>query len=62
MLRVEGYLEQLVKARHLNEFLVNQVGTSVGQGSGNRNDRTLPPPLGVIEVIHETSRGVSLNS
>ena len=28
----------------------------------NSNDRALPPPLGVIEVIHATFQGVSLNS
>ena len=52
---LKDHLEQLVKARHLNEFLVSQVRISVGQGSGKRNDCTLPTPLGVIEVIHETS-------
>ena len=59
---LKDHLEQLVKARHLKEFLVCQEGTNVGYGSRSRNDRTLPLPLGVIKVIHATSWGVSLNS
>lgn len=51
-----------MKVGHLKEFLVGQERGSVGQGLGGRNIQTLPPPLGIIEVIHETSRGVSFNS
>lgn len=51
-----------MKARNLKEFLVGQEGAIEGQGSGGQNDRTLPPPSGIIEVIHATSRGISLNS
>lgn len=51
-----------MKTRHLKEFLVSQEGVNLGQGSGSRNDCTLPPPLGVIKVIYATSRGISLNS
>jgi len=58
----KDHLEQLVKAGHLKEFLVGEEGASVGQESGNCCDRALPPPLGVIEVIHATSWGVSLKS
>ena len=59
---LKDHLEQLVKAGLLKEFLVGQGGGNVGQGSSGRNDRALPPPLGIIEVIHATSRGISWSS
>ena len=58
---LKNHLEQLVKAGHSKEFLVSQGGISVGQGSGSQNNNILPPPLGIIEVIHKTSIGVSVS-
>lgn len=58
---LKDHLEQLVKVGHLKEFLVSQEGGNIGQGLGSQNDHTLPPPLGIIEVIYATSWGVSLN-
>ena len=49
------------ESRHFKEFLIGQGGGNAGQRSGNRNDRTLPPPLGIIEVIHAASIGVSMS-
>ena len=51
---LKDHLEQLVKSGHLKEFVV-------GQGSRNRSNNTLPPPLGIIEVIHATSMGISVS-
>ena len=59
---LKDHLEQLVKAGHLKEFLVSQEGANVSQGSGSQNNRALPPHLGIVKVIHATSRGKSLNS
>lgn len=47
---LKDHLEQLVKARHLKEFVVGQEGGNVGQGLGSQGNR-LPLPLGIIEVI-----------
>ena len=49
---LKDHLKQLVKARHLTEFVVSQGGLNAGQGSRNRSNNALPPPLGIIEVIH----------
>ena len=51
-----------MKAGHLKEFLVDQGGRNAGQGSGGRNDRALPPPLAIIEVIPTALQGISWNS
>lgn len=59
---LKDHLEQLVNARHLKEFIIGHEGGNVGQGSGSRNDRAFPPPLGVIEVICATTWSVSLNN
>ena len=58
---LKDHLEQLVKSGHLKEFVVDQEGVSAGQGSRNRSNNTLPPPLGIIEVIHATSMGISVS-
>ena len=58
---LKDHLEQLVKSGHLKEFVVGQEGVSAGQGSRNRSNNTLPPPLGIIEVIHATSMGISVS-
>lgn len=40
--------------------MVRQGGLSTGQGSGSWVD-TLSPPLGIIEVVHANSIGVSMS-
>ena len=40
---LKDHLEQLVKARHLKEFVVQQGRENTGQGSGSRGN-TLPHP------------------
>ena len=58
---LKDHLEQLVKSGHLKEFVVGQEGVSAGQGSRNQSNNTLPAPLGIIEVIHATSMGISVS-
>ena len=58
---LKDHLEQLVKAGYLKEFIVNLRNQEAGQGTqlpGN----PLPPPLGVIEVIHVVSRGTRVSN
>ncbi|XP_030930617.1 uncharacterized protein LOC115956350 [Quercus lobata] len=57
---LKDHLEQLVKARHLKEFVVGQGARNVGQGSGSQGN-TFLPPLGIIEVIHAASIGVNVS-
>ena len=45
-----------MKFRHLKKFVVNPKGDSIGEAPRSRGN-TLPPPLGVIEVIHIASMG-----
>ena len=45
----------------MKEFVVGQGGVSTGQGSRNQSNNALPLPLGIIEVIHATSMGVSVS-
>ena len=59
---LKDHLKQLVKVGHLKEFIVGQEGGNIGQGSGSWNNQALPPPIGIIEVIHATIWGVSLNN
>ena len=44
----------------MKEFLVRQGKGNTGQGSRSRGN-TLPPPLGIIEVIHATSISVNIS-
>ncbi|XP_075655030.1 uncharacterized protein LOC142625225 [Castanea sativa] len=54
---LKDHLEQLVKAGHLKEFLVEMGNQETGQeGQPRRNP--LPPPLGVIKVIRAVPRGI----
>ncbi|XP_075674721.1 uncharacterized protein LOC142643878 [Castanea sativa] len=52
---LKDHLEQLVKAGHLKEFLVETGNQETGQADRLRRN-LLPPPLGVIEVIHVAPR------
>ena len=52
---LKEHLEQLVKARYLKEFMVNPRNQEAEQGARPRGN-PLPPPLGVIEVIHVAPR------
>nr|POE55396.1 hypothetical protein CFP56_58051 [Quercus suber] len=47
------------EGRALEEFLVEQRGLDASQGSESRGNWACPPPLGIIEVIHALSRGMS---
>ncbi|XP_075636701.1 uncharacterized protein LOC142608931 [Castanea sativa] len=51
------FKELLVKAGHLKEFLVETGNQETGQADRLRRN-PLPPPLGVIEVIHAASRAI----
>ncbi|XP_050242492.1 uncharacterized protein LOC126691499 [Quercus robur] len=50
---LKDYLGQLVKARHLKDFVLDSGDRVVGQDTQQRGN-PLPPPVGVIEVIHVT--------
>ncbi|XP_075659215.1 uncharacterized protein LOC142629114 [Castanea sativa] len=54
---LKDHLEQLVKAGHLKEFLVETGNQEAGQ-EGQLRRNPLPPPLRVIEVIHVVPRGI----
>ncbi|XP_075650148.1 uncharacterized protein LOC142620708 [Castanea sativa] len=54
---LKDHLEQLVKARHLKEFLVATGNQETGQADLLRRN-PLPPPLGEIEVIHAAPRAI----
>ena len=54
----KDYLEQLVTAGHLREYVVGQGGSTMGQVLGSRGG-AMPPPLGMIEVIHAMLIGVN---
>ncbi|XP_075636678.1 uncharacterized protein LOC142608907 [Castanea sativa] len=54
---LKDHLEQLVKAGHLKEFLSETGNQETGQ-EGQLCRNPLPPPLGVIEVIHAVPRGI----
>ena len=53
---LKDHLEQLVRSRHLKEFVLEPKNQEIEQNARPRGN-PLPPPLGVIEVIHATSRG-----
>ncbi|XP_075670445.1 uncharacterized protein LOC142640257 [Castanea sativa] len=56
---LNNHLEQLVRSGHLKEFVLESRGGETGQITRPRGN-LLPPPLGVIEVIHATSMGTSV--
>ena len=55
----KDHLEQLVKSRHLKNFVVDLGNGATGQFSRSQGN-ALPPSLGVIEVIHAASMGTSV--
>lgn len=57
---LKDHLEQLVKAGYLKEFVVDPRNKEAGQGARPRRN-PLPPPLGVIEVIHVVPRGTQMS-
>ena len=56
---LKDHLGQLVKAEYLKEFVVDSRNQGAEQGA-LRKGNPLPPPLGVIEVIHAASRGSTI--
>ena len=53
---LKDHLGQLVKTRYLKEFVVDSRNQGAEQGT-LRKGNPLPPPLGVIQVIHAAPRG-----
>ncbi|XP_030948190.1 uncharacterized protein LOC115972151 [Quercus lobata] len=51
---LKDHLGQLVKAGHLKDFVLDSGDKIVGQDVRQRGN-PLPPPLGIIEVIHVVS-------
>ena len=56
---LKNHLGQLVKAGYLKEFVVDSRNWGIEQGAQQRGN-LLPPPLGVIEVIHAALRGTTI--
>ena len=56
---LKNHLEQLVKARHLKEFVVDFRNRGTRQGAQQRGNSLLLP-LGVIKVIHAALRGTAM--
>ena len=53
---LKDHLGQLVKARHLKEFVLDSGDRVSGQDTQQRGN-PLPPPVGVIKVIHAAPEG-----
>ena len=53
---LKDHLEQLLKVGFLKEFVIDPRNQEAGQGAWPHGN-PLPPPLGVIEVIHAAPRG-----
>jgi len=56
---LKDHLGQLVKVWYLKEFVVDSGNRGTRQGAQQRGN-TLPPPLGVIEIIHAAPRGTAM--
>nr|XP_023874860.1 uncharacterized protein LOC111987379 [Quercus suber] len=54
---LKDHLRQLAKAGYLKEFVVDTRDRGTRQGAPQRGN-PLPPPLGIIEVIHAPSRSL----
>ena len=52
---LKDHLGQLVRAGYLKEFVADSIDRETGQGAQQKRN-PLPPPLGVIEVIHAAPR------
>ena len=57
---LKDHLEQLVKVGYLKEFVVDPRNQEAEQGAQPQRN-PLPPPLGVIEVIHAAPRGTQVS-
>nr|XP_023883245.1 uncharacterized protein LOC111995573 [Quercus suber] len=55
---IRDHLRQLAKAVYLKEFVIDARDRGTGQGTPQRGN-PLPPPLGIIEVIHAASKGLT---
>ena len=49
-----------MKFRHLKELVMAPEGGTIRQLSRTQGN-SLPPPLGIIKVIHATSMGISVS-
>ncbi|XP_023872624.1 uncharacterized protein LOC111985208 [Quercus suber] len=56
---LRDHLGQLVKAGHLKEFVSDAGDRGIGQGAPQRGN-LLPPPLGIIKVIHVVPKGLTI--
>ena len=56
---LKDHFRQLVKAEYLKEFVVDS-GHQVAEQGVARRGNPLPPPLGVIEVIHAVPQGSTM--
>ena len=56
---LKDHLGKLVKAGYLKEFVVDPGNRDAGHGAQQKGN-PLPPPLGVIEVIHAAPRGAAI--
>ena len=56
---LKDHLGQLLKAGYLKEFVVDSGIRDAGHGAQQKGN-PLPPPLGVIELIHAASRGATI--
>ena len=56
---LKNHLGQLVKAGYLKEFVADTGNRDARQGTQQRGN-PLPPPLGVIQVIHAALRGTAM--
>ncbi|XP_023880743.1 uncharacterized protein LOC111993117 [Quercus suber] len=56
---LRDHLGQLAKVGHLKEFVTDAEDRGTGHGAPHRWN-PLPPPLGVIDVIHIAPRGISM--
>ena len=56
---LKDHLRQLVKARYLKEFVLDSEHQVAKQGATSKGN-PLPPPLGVIEVIHAAPKGSTM--
>ena len=54
---LKDHIGQLVKAGHLKEFVLDSRDRVAGQDTRQRGS-PLPPPVGVIEVIHAAPEGL----